>query len=168
MRDFARVQRSFPATLPLVILARGTERVVAEPAVLELFDGLQRHLAGEPDVVYTASYANVLHDVLDTVGGNVPRPYDREMLHQLVYLSYGPQYERFVTRDLNEAALWVMLREASTTRIEEVIRSARDWIAAHPVGTVQGEPVTIGIAGGVAGIRVALTEEITRGKLANI
>ncbi len=169
-RDFLAAQRLFPGTLPLVIVAEGTDQIAPDPKLVALVSGLQRELEHQPDVVYTMSYVDVLRQAARAMGavqdgGDLPP--QRDFLYQLLFLSYTPQYGRFLSRDFKTAAVWVFLRETETERIEEVLRTAQAYVDAHDSPT-RGNGARIEVAGGVAATRVALTQEITHGKLLNI
>lgn len=95
-QDFRAVQRLFPGTLPLVVLVEGDDAIAQDPALLRLVDGLQRTLARAPEVVYTASYVDVLEHVARTLddGTGLPEALftDERIPAQLLFLSYSPQY----------------------------------------------------------------------------
>jgi predicted RND superfamily exporter protein len=119
-------------------------------------------------VVYTTSYVDIMRQAAIAFDGVQSRPGDsdfsRELAAQLLFLSYSPHYETFLTRDLKRAVVWVFLREAPTETIQGVIDDAKRFVEAQ--GPQEAWNVQIG--GGVAATRVALTESIVRGKIANI
>jgi predicted RND superfamily exporter protein len=168
-RDFLAAQRLFPGTLPLVILIEGDEEIAQDPRLIHLVSSLQRHLEKQPDVVYTTSYTDILRAVARAFDSQRPLPdglpQTRDLAAQLLYLSYSPQYGSFLTRDMKTTVLWVFLREVPTERIRALIDDAQRFVdAQHP----QSMPWKVRIGGGVAATRVALTEEIVRGKVLNI
>jgi predicted RND superfamily exporter protein len=169
-RNFLATQRLFPGTLPLVILIEGAEPVAADPQLIRTVSGLQKRLEAESAVVYTSSYVDIMRQAAVAFDGDGAHPhpgdenFSRDLAAQLLFLSYSPHYETFLTRDLKRAVVWVFLREAPTETIQAVIDDAKRFVQAN--GTQGAWDVQIG--GGVAATRVALTESIVRGKIANI
>jgi predicted RND superfamily exporter protein len=168
-RNFAAVQRLFPGTLPLTILIEGSDQIAQDPELIGLISALQKHLEKQNEVVYTSSYVDILKQAALAFDSGRPlldavALIDRRLAAQLLFLSYSPQYGNFLSRDMKTAVVWAFLREVPTEQIAALIHDVQRFVAArHPPDRWR-----VRVGGGVAATRVALTEEIVRGKIVNI
>jgi predicted RND superfamily exporter protein len=143
---------------------------IKDPKVLQGMSDLQAFLESQPDVGKTQSLADLVKRMNQAMHADAADfygiPPSRELIAQylLLYsLSGDPaDFDSFVDNDYQRAAIWVYLKNDSTTYAASVAEKAQAVIAkSFPPG------VTVQMGGGLAQL-VALNEVIVHDKFRNV
>jgi len=115
---------------------------IKSPEVMTWIEGLQEHLDKHPNVGATTSVADVVKKVRYELAFEDPAmmvlPDDQDAIAQLLFLyemSGGSPDDlyHFITPQADAANLWVQMRAGENREVQSVVRSATDYMEAHPL-----------------------------------
>ncbi len=156
-------------TIQFLIQTSGQDGI-KDPKVLQGMSDLQTFLESQPDVGKTQSLADLIKRMNQAMHADSSDAYQvppsRELIAQYLFLyslSGDPaDFDSFVDNDYQRAAVWVYLKNGSTTYASQLAEKARAVIAkSFPPG------VTVQMGGGLPQL-VALNEVIVHDKFRNM
>ena len=163
----ARIQETFGGVEELMVVVehRGEDTSVAAPEVLQAIEKLQRYLERDPSVGASFSFVDILSVVNSTLNYMEPKwevlPRTSSQV-SLLLASYfaGNSYQdtnRFIDAKLRAAPIRFYCADHKGENIRRIIKRAREYIAAHPLG-----PAQFRLAGGPIGVLAAANEELLK------
>ena len=159
------IDAHFPGTVTFGILLSGEPGTMNTGPAVRLMQDLQGVFASDPNVLRTASLADLLAAVYRVFQpGAKSVPDDSQVVAQLAFLGASPGFERFTDRAYSKAVVWGYLRDDDSFVVGRLLGRLREHLAAHPPPA----GIRIGLAGGHGPTMLALNEHITNGKLYNI
>jgi predicted RND superfamily exporter protein len=162
------LEEHFPGTVTLTILYEGEPGSTKSLPVLRHMAALQAELERDPQVVRTASVADLVKTLHKVFNAEDPTPYrlpdTQELTSQLLFLGESPAFERFVERSQSRSVLTAYLRSDDSALVGPLVRHLQQWVRDHP--PPDGEQVLV--AGGVGPTIIAVNEHTTYGKMLNM
>jgi predicted RND superfamily exporter protein len=162
------LEEHFPGTVTLTILYEGEPGSTKSLPVLQHMAALQAELERDPQVVRTASVADLVKTLHKVFNAEDPTPYrlpdTQELTSQLLFLGESPAFERFVERSQSRSVLTAYLRSDDSALVGPLVRHLQQWVRDHP--PPDGEQVLV--AGGVGPTIIAVNEHTTYGKMLNM
>jgi hypothetical protein len=162
------LEKHFKGTTTLTILYEGQPGTAKSVPALQHMAALQAEIAKDPQVVRTASFADMVKLLHRTFNADAPDPYrvpdDPELVAQLLFLGDSPAFERFTDRSQSMALLTAYLQDDDSARVGPLVRRIESWLAAHPAPA----GVQVLVAGGAGPVVLAVNEHTTWGKILNM
>ena len=164
------LEKHFPGTTTMTILYEGDPGAAKSVPFLQHMSALQAELAKDPQVLRTASLADLVKLLnrtfaADAPGGDPYRiPDDPELVAQLLFLGDSPAFERFTDRAQSKGLLMAYLHDDDSAKVGPLIRRIQAWLVQHPAPA----GVQVLVAGGAGPTVLAVNEHTTWGKILNM
>ncbi len=161
----AAINRSYPGSDQLFVIVDGdSPDIIKRPEVLHRLNEFQRFMEQSPDVGATVSLADFIIPMNRLLHSGDPKyellPEDVSLTGSIMLLILGGtspgDFDRFVSRDYEDANITVWYRDHKGDTIREAIARAKEFIATAP--PIEG--IQFALASGYMGVLAAVNEVV--------
>jgi predicted RND superfamily exporter protein len=171
------INANFPGTDELYVIVEGNtsvDKAIAEPAFMDFLYNFQRHMERNPEVAATLSLVDLITPINKSVHGGYPLweiyPRDRYQNYELFSILTGSSapgdYDRFVSRDENNANVIIWYKDHMGDTIRNAIDSAREFIDQNKA-SLEGAGIKFRLASGSLGLLAAVNETVQESQIIN-